>query len=101
FHKVDFSDIEKNKADIDKTSTNGYVAMVQHYFASAWILPDGIKRELFVRKVADNLYAVGMIAPIDAIAPGASRTVDAKFFAGPQEENLLEQIAPGLELVKD
>jgi YidC/Oxa1 family membrane protein insertase len=101
FHKVDFSDIEKNKADIDKTSTNGYVAMVQHYFASAWILPEGVKRELFVRKVADNLYAVGMIAPIDAIAPGASKTVDAKFFAGPQEENLLEQIAPGLELVKD
>jgi hypothetical protein len=38
--------------------------MVQHYFASAWILPDGIKRENFVRKVDNNLYAVGMIAPL-------------------------------------
>ena len=65
FHKVDFSDIDKGKAEIDKESTNGYVAMVQHYFASAWILPDGIKRELFVRKVDTNLYAVGMIAPIE------------------------------------
>jgi YidC/Oxa1 family membrane protein insertase len=101
FHKIDFKDIDKNKADIDKESTNGYVAMVQHYFASAWILPDGIKRELFVRKVADNLYAVGMIAPLEAIAPGATKAVNAKFFAGPQEENLLEKIAPGLELVKD
>jgi len=101
FHKVEFSDIEKGKAEVDKESTNGYVAMVQHYFASAWILPDGIKRELFVRKVDNNLYAVGMIAPIEAIAPGATKAVDAKFFAGPQEENLLEKIAPGLELVKD
>ena len=101
FHKIEFSDIEKGKAEIDKVSTNGYVAMVQHYFASAWILPDGIKRELFVRKVDTNLYAVGMIAPLDAIAPGASKTVSARFFAGPQLEKTLEQVAPGLELVKD
>ncbi|MDB5872332.1 MAG: protein translocase subunit yidC [Ramlibacter sp.] len=101
FHKIDFSDIDKGKAEVDKEATNGYVAMVQHYFASAWILPDGVKRELFVRKVSDNLYAVGMIAPMEPIAPGASKAVEAKFFAGPQEENLLEKIAPGLELVKD
>jgi len=101
FHKVEFSDIEKGKADIDKESTNGYVAMVQHYFASAWILPDGVRRELFVRKVDTNLYAVGMIAPLQPIAPGASKEVDAKFFAGPQLEKQLEQIAPGLDLVKD
>jgi YidC/Oxa1 family membrane protein insertase len=101
FTKVDFSDIEKGKADIDKTSTNGYVAMVQHYFASAWILPDGIKRDLFVRKVDTNLYAVGMIAPLDSVAPGATKAVEAKLFAGPQVETMLEKIAPGLDLVKD
>ena len=102
FHKIEFSDIDKGKADIDKQATNGYVAMVQHYFASAWILPDGVKRDLFVRKVdGNNLYAVGMIAPLEPIAPGAIRAVEAKFFAGPQEEKLLEQIAPGLDLVKD
>ncbi|MFC5496609.1 membrane protein insertase YidC [Caenimonas terrae] len=101
YHKVEFKDIENNKADIDKESTGGYVAMVQHYFASAWILPEGVKRELFVRKVDNNLYAVGMIAPLDAIAPGSARSVDAKFFAGPQLEKVLEKITPGLELVKD
>lgn len=101
FHKVEFADIEKGKAEIDKESTNGYVAMVQHYFASAWILPDGVKRELFVRKVDANLYSVGMIAALDPIAPGTSKSVDAKFFAGPQLEKTLEQITPGLELVKD
>ena len=101
YHKVEFKDIENNKADIDKESTAGYVAMVQHYFASAWILPEGVKRELFVRKVDSNLYAVGMITPLQSIAPGASKVVDAKFFAGPQLEKTLEQVSPGLELVKD
>ena len=101
YQKIEFKDIENNKVDVEKQATNGYVAMVQHYFASAWILPDGLKRDLFLRKVDTNLYAVGMITPIEAIAPGTSRSIDSKFFVGPQEEKVLESLAPGLELVKD
>ena len=101
YEKVEFADIEKGKVDIEKQSQNGYAAMVQHYFASAWILGEGIKRDLFMRKVDTNLYSVGLITPMDNIAPGTSKSVDAKFFAGPQEEKVLEALAPGLELVKD
>ena len=106
YQKVEFSDIEKNKVEIEKSAENGYVAMVQHYFASAWVLGDEkkgdrIQRDLFMRKVDTNLYAVGMITSIGSLAPGASRSVDAKFFAGPQEEKVLESLTPGLELVKD
>ena len=101
YNKVEFSDIEKNKAEIDKTSTNGYVAMVQHYFASAWLLGEGIARENFVRKVDNNLYAVGMITPVGEVAPGQSKAVENKLFVGPQEEKMLEALAPGLDLLKD
>ena len=101
FQKVEFSDIEKNKAEFVTSSPDGWVAMVQHYFASAWLLPDGKPRENFARKIDQNLYAAGMITPIGAIAPGATATVDARLFIGPQEEKVLESIAPGLELVKD
>jgi YidC/Oxa1 family membrane protein insertase len=101
YQKVEFTDIEKNKVDVEKTAENGYVAMVQHYFASAWLLGDGIKRDLFMRKVDTNLYAVGMITALDNLAPGTSKSVDARFFAGPQEENVLAALTPGLELVKD
>jgi YidC/Oxa1 family membrane protein insertase len=101
YQKVEFSEIEKNKVDVEKQATNGFVAMVQHYFASAWILPDGIKRELFTRKVDANLYAVGMITALDVVAPGTTKTIESRFFAGPQVENSLENITPGLELVKD
>ena len=101
YQKVEFKTIEKNEVDVEKQATNGYVAMVQHYFASAWILPDGVKRDLFLRKVDTNLYAVGMIAPIESIAPGTTKSIDSKLFVGPQEEKTLEAITPGLELVKD
>ena len=101
YQKVEFKDIEKGKVDVEKQATNGYVAMVQHYFASAWILGDGVKRDLFERKVDNNLYAVGMITSLDAIAPGTTKSIDARFFVGPQEEKTLESLAPGLELVKD
>ncbi|MGI9134677.1 MAG: membrane protein insertase YidC, partial [Rhodoferax sp.] len=106
YQKVEFADIKKNKVDIEKESSDGYIAMVQHYFASAWILPEGIKRSLMVSAdsvppVTDCCYQVTMLAPLDSIAPGASRTVDAKFFAGPQVETEMEKLAPGLELVKD
>ncbi len=101
YQKVEFKDIEKGKVDVEKQASNGYAAMVQHYFASAWILADGLKRDLFFRKVDTNLYAVGMITPLDSIAPGASKSIESRFFVGPQEEKTLEALAPGLELVKD
>jgi YidC/Oxa1 family membrane protein insertase len=101
YQKVDFKDIESNKVDVEKQATNGYVAMVQHYFASAWILGDGLPRDLFFRKVDTNLYAVGMITPVGTVAPGTTKSIDSKFFIGPQVEKTLEVLTPGLELVKD
>ena len=101
YQKVEFSDIEKNKVEIEKSSANGYVAMVQHYFASAWLLGEGLQRDLFMRKVDANLYSVGMITSLGSIAPGASKALEARLFAGPQVEKTLESLAPGLELVKD
>ena len=107
YQKIEFTDIKKSKADFEKQATNGYVAMVQHYFASAWVLPDGLARSISMdavdigATVPDCCYRATMITPLDAIAPGATKNVEAKFFAGPQEEKVLEALAPGLELVKD
>ncbi|QIL45386.1 membrane protein insertase YidC [Acidovorax sp. HDW3] len=101
YQKVEFKAIEEGKADFEKSASNGYVAMVQHYFASAWLLADGVQRELFMRKVDQNLYAVGMITSVGEIAPGQSKNLDARLFAGPQVEKTLEALTPGLELVKD
>ncbi|MBL8303998.1 MAG: membrane protein insertase YidC [Ideonella sp.] len=109
FQKVDFKTIEKrqpgDKLDHDSAADNGWVAMVQHYFASAWLLgaKDDEKRarEFFTKKVDTNQYSVGMIVPLGTIAPDSTQTIESRLFAGPQEENKLSTLAPGLELVKD
>ncbi len=107
YQKAEFADIKKKNADYEKQSSDGYVSMVQHYFASAWMLPEGVPRSISIdgvdigSPVADCCYRATMIAPLDSIAPGATKAVEAKFFAGPQVETELEKLAPGLELVKD
>jgi YidC/Oxa1 family membrane protein insertase len=101
FEKVEFKDIEKGKPSHTTQAGDGWIAMVQHYFVSAWLVPTGSSREFRTQKVADNLYAVQMVLPLGEIAPGASKTHEATLFAGPQEEKKLEALAPGLELVKD
>ena len=107
YQKVEFEDIKKKKAEFEKSSNNGYVAMVQHYFASAWVLPEGMPRTISMdavdigSTVADCCYRATMITALEPIAPGASKAIEAKLFTGPQEEKLLESLAPGLELVKD
>jgi YidC/Oxa1 family membrane protein insertase len=101
YQKAEFSDIEKNKAEYEPKTKAGYVAMVQHYFGSAWLMTDGVERDNYMSKPANNLYAVGMKAPMAVIAPGASQTTETRLFIGPQEENKLEKLYPGLELIKD
>jgi YidC/Oxa1 family membrane protein insertase len=101
YQKIEFSDIEKNNTDFEKQTQQGYVAMVQHYFASAWLLDDSQQRELFARKIDTNLYSVGMVAPLPAIAASSRLSQTARLFVGPQEEKALEALYPGLELVKD
>jgi YidC/Oxa1 family membrane protein insertase len=101
FAKIDFKDIEKGKASHDKSADNGWVAMVQHYFASAWLVPEKTQREFRTAKVADNHYSIAMVVPLGEVAPGASKAFDSRLFVGPQEENKLAALAPGLELVKD
>jgi YidC/Oxa1 family membrane protein insertase len=107
YQKVEFADIKKKKVDVEKQSNTGYIAMVQHYFASAWILPEGMNRDISIDAVdigstmPDCCYRVTAIAPLEVIKPGQSKSVAATFYTGPQEEKKLEALYPGLELVKD
>ncbi|ARU03316.1 membrane protein insertase YidC [Comamonas serinivorans] len=101
YQKVSFKDLDKGKAEYQKSAPDGYVAMVQHYFFSAWLPAEGVQRKNYAQKVGDNLFSVGTLTPFAAIAPGASQAVDSRLVVSPQLEKALEQTAPGLELVKD
>lgn len=108
FNKIEFSDVDKGQVDIEKSADNGWVAMVQHYFASAWLVNSQQPREFRIEKIGpnplranDQLYAATMVLPLGELAPGSTKAQNAQLYVGPQEENTLAALAPGLELVKD
>jgi YidC/Oxa1 family membrane protein insertase len=118
FQKVEFKAIDKRgateKPDHTVDADTGWVAMVQHYFTSAWLIDKagGAKqpREYFTGKSemtnpatgqSAHVYSVGMFVPLGELAAGATKSFDAKLFVGPQEEDKLAKLAPRLELVKD
>jgi YidC/Oxa1 family membrane protein insertase len=96
YQKVEFADVLKNKAKFVQKADNGWLAMVQHYFVSAWLPATGIAREFYMRKVGEDIYSAGVILPV-----GADGKSTISLYAGPQEQDKLEKIAPGLDLVVD
>ncbi|WP_343584421.1 membrane protein insertase YidC [Herbaspirillum sp.] len=101
FEKMTFEKIAEGKAEHAKQADNGWIALVQHYFVSAFVPPQGKARSIVTEQVKPNLFSVASIIPMGEVAPGASVTMDAKLYSGPQESKVLEAVAPGLELVKD
>jgi YidC/Oxa1 family membrane protein insertase len=101
FQKMTFSDIDKNKEDFATQANNGWIAMIQHYFATAWIPPQGAIATTTCRSSTRRCIASVRRCRLATIAPGQTINVDSKLFAGPVEEKMLAAIAPGLDLVKD
>ncbi len=105
YKKLDFGDL----ADEDMTRSGGYkssiqggwVAMVQHYFLSAWIPDQTLENQFSLRKSKGDIYLMGFTSPQQVVAPGTQGTLTAAFYAGPKDVKRLEEIAPYLDLTVD
>ena len=100
FNKVKFADIADGSAKFEKSADNGWVAMIQHYFVTAFLPANGTPREFYSRQVEPGVYSAGVIVPMPAAVNGVS-TLTVPLYAGPQEHNTLEKVAPGFDLVVD
>lgn len=99
YKKITFDEMAKE--DLAIKSKDGWVGLVQHYFVSAWIPQVGIERKFYTTKLSDTDFSVGAISPAGTIAAGATATIPARLYAGPQKQSLLEATAPGLEYTVD
>ena len=100
FNKIKFADIADGSAKFEKSADNGWVAMIQHYFVSAFLPKNGTPREFYTRQVEPGVFAAGVIVPMPAAENGVS-TLTVPLYAGPQEHDTLEKVAPGFDLVVD
>lgn len=100
YKKLDFEDIEDET--FKETVTGGWVAMVQHYFISAWVPDQSISNTFNLRKLgSQDLYMLGFTSPQVAVEPGEKGELKAAFYAGPKDQYRLEKISPYLDLTVD
>ena len=97
---------EAATADYPRKSGDGWIGIIQRYFAAAWLPRQGDEREYFIRPSRDGGVRVGVIVPFGAIAPGEARSAGARLFAGAEEQNILNRLhesgeAPGIHLAVD
>jgi YidC/Oxa1 family membrane protein insertase len=109
FKKVDFGEIDKEAADpsrkpaFTRVTDNGWIGMIEHYFVAAWLPPDAgkLQRQFYTTKLDNGLYTAGVRYAEGTVAPGATGVVKARLYVGPQDQDALAKLAPGLDLVVD
>ncbi|MBA0014742.1 MAG: membrane protein insertase YidC [Nitrosospira sp.] len=101
FKKIEFSALDKNNATYPKDSDNGWIAMLEHYFVTAWLPSDKTPREYYAKRLSENRYTAGVIVPAGVIEQGETKVVGVPLYVGPQEQSKLASLAPGLDLTVD
>ncbi|MFK8047259.1 MAG: membrane protein insertase YidC [Halioglobus sp.] len=99
FTKFDFDDMaeEPFKAQLPA----GWIAMIQHYFLSAWI-PNPDQSHIYSTRVTKSGFNIaGFTSPTLMLDPGNQGTLSAHFYAGPKDQYRLKEISPYLELSVD
>ena len=74
---------------------------MQHYFISAWILPENISRHFYTERLDKNIFRAGVSSNFDSILPGQKKEISSKLYSGPQTKADLIKAAPGLDLSVD
>ena len=99
YEKLEFEDLDEGvfRARVE----GGWIAMLQHYFLSAWIPDADASNDFYGRKRNDGTYDFGVNTPEKIIAPGATGDYHIQFYAGPKDQKVLEQISPNLNLTVD
>ncbi|CND17242.1 membrane protein insertase YidC [Yersinia pseudotuberculosis] len=99
YKKYSFSDIEDKKLDI--TTKGGWVAMLQQYFATAWIPAANETNTFYSAELGNGLAAIGFKGAPVVIQPGEQKQLSATLWVGPEIQNKMAEIAPHLDLTVD
>jgi YidC/Oxa1 family membrane protein insertase len=101
YQKLTFDKIAKGSAEHSTKSSDGWVAISQHFFVSAFIPADKLQRDIYTKALGNNLFAIGTVQALGTVQPGATVSNESRLYSGPQEESLLSKVTPGLDLVRD
>ncbi|MBN6071581.1 membrane protein insertase YidC [Aggregatibacter actinomycetemcomitans] len=100
YKKYSFSDMEN--ANLSINTKAGWVAVLQHYFVSAWIPNQDADNQLYTLvDKANNIGSIGYRGPVTSIQPNTTETLTSKLWTGPKLQNEMAQVANHLDLTVD
>jgi YidC/Oxa1 family membrane protein insertase len=100
YAKYDFDDMQDES--VKAVIQGGWVAMVQHYFVSAWVPPAEDTNVFSLRKRSGkDLYLMDFTGQPITVGPGDSGDYRAHFYVGPKDQERLSRLAEYLDLTID
>ena len=99
YQKISFDDMADETLDV--VSKGGWTAMIQHYFASAWIPPADQENHFYTKELKDGRYVIGTYSPSVSVEANSTVNFTSQLFAGPKIQPMMEKVATGLELTVD
>ncbi|MDT8449881.1 MAG: membrane protein insertase YidC [Wenzhouxiangellaceae bacterium] len=102
FQKLPFDEFDEER--YRNMITGGWAGMVQHYFLSAWIPPADEPHQYttsLIDRQTPNRYAITVTSSPVTVGAGQRHVFESRLYAGPKQQNRLDDIAPGLSLTVD
>jgi len=100
YSKCSFNSIQKNK-NILTTTNNGWIAMLQQYFATAWVPQNQGKNTIYTKYLGNDIAAIGYKSDVFHIQPYIKYTINTKLWIGPEIQEKMALVAPYLDLTVD
>ncbi len=100
----DIVELSEDNANLDIPTQGGWVAMIQHYFVSAWVgdTKEGIENVIYSNQSTEGRDAIiGIRTRAQNIAPDSSLVFDSKLWLGPKNQDQMGEVAPNLDLTVD
>lgn len=98
YQKLSFKNMTKD--NLSRQVKDGWVAMQEHYFLSAFVPTSGTSNHFYSRAM-DNEYLIGMVSTPVVVSPDGKNTIGTQLYIGPEITSVLNGIAPGLDLTID
>ncbi len=99
YQKLEFEDLDAGP--FRATERGGWIAVLQHYFLSAWIANASEDNTYYGRRRGDGTYTVGYTGPLLSVAPGGTGEWRSRLYVGPKDQKRLEELADNLNLTVD
>ncbi|PMR74696.1 membrane protein insertase YidC [Billgrantia endophytica] len=100
YEKVDFDDIQRGRFN-NRDVQGGWVAILQHYFVSAWVPAQNQQNLQYGTTDSRNRNVAAFAGPVSTVAAESEARLGATLYMGPKVQSYLEEVAPNLRLTVD